>query len=104
MPKASGHPPADQSKQTNPPNPTKTLSLLKVRRVREPAELFLHGLRKNYTNRDISKPYTNGGYWGKNIPDCTGVNTGVTLVNSLSKLLVSVALLICGRNGGSSLL
>lgn len=30
----------------------------------------------------------------QNIPDCTGVKTGVTLVNSLSKLLVSVALLI----------
>jgi hypothetical protein len=29
-----------------------------------------------------------------NLPDCTGVRTGVTLVNSESKLLVSVALLI----------
>jgi hypothetical protein len=29
-----------------------------------------------------------------NLPDCTGVSTGVTLVNSESKLLVSVALVI----------
>ena len=29
-----------------------------------------------------------------NLPDCTGVRTGVTLVNSESKLLVSVALVI----------
>lgn len=35
-----------------------------------------------------------------NIPDCTGVKTGVTLVNSWSKLLVSVGLLIVGMNGG----
>lgn len=35
-----------------------------------------------------------------NLPDCTGVNTGVTLVNSESKLLVSVALVMAGRNGG----
>lgn len=38
----------------------------------------------------------------ENIPDCTGVKTGVTLVNSLSKLLVSVALVIFGKNGGST--
>jgi hypothetical protein len=35
-----------------------------------------------------------------NLPDCTGVNTGVTLVNSESKLLVSVALVMVGRKGG----
>lgn len=39
-----------------------------------------------------------------NLPDWTGVNTGVTLVNSESKLLVSVADLICGKNGGGILL
>lgn len=33
---------------------------------------------------------------------CTGVKTGVTLVNSESKLLVSVAFLICGMNGGGT--
>lgn len=38
------------------------------------------------------------------IPDCTGVSTGVTLVNSVSKLLVSVGLVICGINGGCTLL
>lgn len=32
--------------------------------------------------------------------DCTGVKTGVTLVNSWSKLLVSVGLLIVGSMGG----
>lgn len=37
-----------------------------------------------------------------NIPDCTGVSTGVTLVNSESKLLVSVAFLIVGINGGAT--
>lgn len=30
----------------------------------------------------------------EHIPDCTGVSTGVTLVNSVSKLLVSVGLVI----------
>ena len=38
------------------------------------------------------------------IPDWTGVRTGVTLVNSESKLLVSVGLLMVGRNGGWTLL
>lgn len=33
------------------------------------------------------------------LPDCTGVSTGVTLVNSWSKLLVSVALEMVGMNG-----
>ena len=33
------------------------------------------------------------------LPDCTGVRTGVTLVNSLSKLLVSVGFLIVGTKG-----
>lgn len=36
--------------------------------------------------------------------DCTGVRTGVTLVNSVSKLLVSVALVIVGTKGGATLL
>lgn len=38
------------------------------------------------------------------LPLCTGVKTGVTLVNSESKLLVSVALVIAGLNGGGTLL
>ena len=40
----------------------------------------------------------------KNLPDCTGVNTGVTLVNSLSKLLVSALPLIVGMKGAGTLL
>lgn len=39
---------------------------------------------------------------GRALPDCTGVSTGVTLVNSWSKLLVSVALLMVGMNGGGT--
>lgn len=35
---------------------------------------------------------------------CTGVNTGVTLVNSVSKLLVSVALVMVGIKGAGTLL
>jgi hypothetical protein len=41
---------------------------------------------------------------GEDMPDCTGVKTGVTLVNSESKLLVSVALVICGKKGAGILL
>ena len=40
----------------------------------------------------------------QNTPDCTGVRTGVTLVNSESKLLVSVGLVIVGINGGVTFL
>jgi len=39
-------------------------------------------------------------YVDDNLPDCTGVKTGVTLVNSESKLLVSVGPVIWGLNGG----
>ena len=38
------------------------------------------------------------------LPEFTGVSTGVTLVNSESKLLVSVAFLMVGRKGGATLL
>lgn len=38
------------------------------------------------------------------LPDCTGVSTGVTLVNSGSKFDVSVGSLIWGWNGGGTFL
>ena len=38
---------------------------------------------------------------GLGIPVFTGVRTGVTLVNSVSKFEVSVALVMVGLNGGS---
>ena len=44
------------------------------------------------------------GVFQGSLPDCTGVKTGVTLVNSESKLLVSVAFLIVGIKGGVTLL
>ena len=40
--------------------------------------------------------------WIENVPDCTGVNTGVTLVNSESKLLVSALPFTVGRKGGGT--
>ena len=38
----------------------------------------------------------------KHLPDCTGVKTGVTLVNSLSKLLVSALFLMVGMKGAGT--
>ena len=72
--------------------------------IGEPPELLLHGLGENYSK--IPKPIRilnettviEGVLLG--LPDCTGVSTGVTLVNSWSKLEVSVADWMEGLNGG----
>lgn len=74
-------------------------TLIKVGSVAETAELLLHGLRQDY--RKVSK-VTNHMKARIDLPELTGVRTGVTLVNSESKLLVSVAFLIVGMNGGAT--
>lgn len=75
--------------------------LSKVRSVREAPEFFLHGLGEDCDVVSIKLKLTKIGLY-RDLPDCTGVRTGVTLVNSVSKLLVSVGLLMVGRNGGGT--
>lgn len=69
--------------------------------VGEATEFFLHGLGKDCTDVSISNEQTQVKRYS-DLPDCTGVRTGVTLVNSVSKLLVSVGLLMVGKNGGGT--
>lgn len=74
----------------------------KVGGVGEASEFFLHSLGEHWIeNERLVKSRMN---LGSRIflPDWTGVRTGVTLVNSWSKLLVSVGLLMVGMNGGGT--
>ena len=73
-----------------------------VCRVGETAEFFLHGLGEDWREKTLWLALVGKIAEDSCLPDCTGVRTGVTLVNSWSKLLVSVGLVMVGKNGGGT--